>query len=93
MPKKTKKEKLLAIQRRSRVSPVAIPEKADKRPSEGANPNTFSFSLSPTQHATPTKNRSADTDYRLMKKDLVKTVLITCAILISEVLLTRWLPQ
>lgn len=93
MPKKTKKEKLLAMQRRSQASPVVIRDKTVNGAPESAHSNTFSFSLSPAHTPTPTKHTSTGVDYTLMKKDLIKTLIITTAILVSEVLLTKWLPQ
>lgn len=93
MPKKTKKEKLLANKRRSQLTPVAIGNKGVNSPVTPANPNTFSFSLT-TPKTTQTPVTPANTpQYLLMKKDLAKTIFITVIILISEFLLTRWLPQ
>ena len=83
----------MAIQRRSHVSPVAVRDNTENKPSESSNSNTFSFSLNASQTTSPSKRQPVDTDYRHMKKDLIKTVIITSVILISEFLLTKWLPR
>jgi hypothetical protein len=92
MPKKTKKEKLLANARRSHLAPVATSAPAAPLPIAPAD-HSFSFSLSAKKTPVQTSTTTAHTDYRVMKRDLVKTVLITGAILVGEFLLTYWLPR
>lgn len=76
MPKKTKKEKLLAERRRSYSSPVAT---------------AVSFSL-PAQPVTRNAAPAIDTEeFRIMNKSLLKTVIITAIILTSEFLLAHTL--
>lgn len=93
MPKKTKKEKLLANKRRSQFTPVVIGNNGVNSPVESANSNTFSFSLAGPKAAQAPVKPVNTPQYLLMKKDLAKTIFITGIILISEFLLTRWLPQ
>ncbi|MBI5018749.1 hypothetical protein HZB58_00570 [Candidatus Gottesmanbacteria bacterium] len=93
MPKKTKKEKLLASKRRSQLLPVAIDNNGVNSPIAPANQNTFSFSLATPKIAQDSVKSANTPQYLLIKKDLTKTIFITGIILISEFLLTRWLPQ
>lgn len=93
MPKKTKKEKLLASKRRSQFPPVVIEAGNVNSPQEQATPGFFTFS--PANISTPKTHAAASStpQYLQIKRDLIKTVFITAIILVSEVLLTRWLPQ
>ncbi|MFZ5535769.1 MAG: hypothetical protein ACOY3M_06485 [Patescibacteria group bacterium] len=91
MPKKTKKEKLLASARRSHLAPIATHAPATAVPLTPAN-SSFSFSLS-TGKASSRTSVATEANYSLIKKALVKTVLITVAILVCEFLLTSWLPR
>jgi len=93
MPKKTKKEKLLAQQHRSRLSPVVIQHSAVEKPESISTVTGISFSLPKiSQSAAPVQTATLR-EYGQIKRDLTKTVIITGVILVSEFLLARLLPR
>lgn len=93
MPKKTKKEKLLAQQHRTNLPPVVIQNRsqthADALPVDTRVSFTLPFQNKPASPVLP----AAIHEYTLMKRDLIKTVVLTSVILISEFLLAQWLPR
>lgn len=91
MPKKTKKEKLLANARRAHLAPVARSAPTAPLPLTPAT-SSFSFSLAQKKMSSQT-SAVTSSDYRTQKRDLMKTVIITVAILIGEFLLANQLPR
>jgi len=88
MPKKTKKEKLLAARHRSTLPPVA----AKPAPQLRDAPSPFQFSL-PQKKSTVAKHQAtvAVEDFSAIKRDLAKTLIITIGIIVGELLLARYL--
>lgn len=90
MPKKTRKEKLLAQTRRlpiarrqSSISVTHIPNASQFQT------NKISY-LAP-RHSSPTlQTVSLDTEYLAIKYDLLKTILWSTIIIASELLLSRY---
>ena len=93
MPKKTKKEKLLAQQHRTNLSPVVIQHTSEKTAVSLLVDTRVLFTLPNRNSTAAVSQATAIHEYRLMTRDLVKTVLLTSVILISEFLLARALPR
>lgn len=91
MPKKTKKEKILAQLHRSHFSPVVTYKEPTPIPdSEPIKPSSFTL----PQHRTPSVTQVLHTtEYSLMKRDLLKTVTLASLILIGEFILSLWLVK
>ncbi len=93
MPKKTKKEKLLAQQHRSHVASVVTRRAPESDTLPATTDTRITFSL-PKRTQQPTGlGLSSAHEFTVMKRDLIKTVILTVAILISEFLLAKSLPQ
>ncbi len=92
MPKKTKKEKLLAQQHRKNLSPVVIRNTSETPRAPLPIDTRVLFSL-PNRNIAATTQTTATHEYALMKRDLIKTVVLTSVILISEFLLAQSLPR
>ncbi|MEK7532829.1 MAG: hypothetical protein AAB542_00145 [Patescibacteria group bacterium] len=92
MPKKTKKEKLLAQQHRTNLPPVVIQHTSQTDPVSLPATHTL-FTLPNRNNAIQTPQTSSVHEYKLMKHDLIKTVILTSVILVSEFLLARSLPR
>lgn len=92
MPKKTKKEKLLAQQHRTKRAPVKhfSPSPISAQLSQ---PAAFSFTLPTTQQPKAKTAAATYDEYGLIKRDLIKTVILTTIILMGEFLLTNRLPR
>ena len=91
MQKKTKKQKLLAQKHRSTLPPVVSQSGAIEFPSE-SSPHPFaSVRLSPPAYVSQQDIRPRESEY--LKKDLVKTIVLTTIILVGEFLLSGALPQ
>ncbi len=88
MPKKTKKEKLLARKHRSYLLPVAISHAPSMTKDEPVSRAQYSFSL-PAKHTTRLSTETLAADFQTIKKDLTKTLIFTVGILMSEFLLAR----
>ncbi len=92
MPKKTKKEKLLAAHHRMNLPPVVS---ADIRALDHTDTaNTFRLTM-PVQKTIYSQNAiSASVDeFAAIKHDLIKTLIITISIISSEFLLAHYLPH
>lgn len=88
MPKKTKKEKQLARQHRhSLISVGAVQSSASHIPP--LSQTHYTLSSLPAMSSVTVSPAVKSTEYQFLKKDLIKTVLLTVAILTSELLLTR----
>lgn len=93
MPKKTKKEKLLAQQHRSHVASVVNRRAPESHTPPATADTRMMFSL-PKRVEQPTgPGLSSAHEFMIMKRDLIKTVVLTLAVLISEFLLAKSLPQ
>lgn len=92
MPKKTKKEKLLAQQHRTNLSPVVI-QHTSQTDSVSLPVTHALFTLPNRNNPVQTAQTSSVHEYKLMKHDLIKTVILTSVILVSEFLLARSLPR
>jgi len=90
MPKKTKKEKLLAQQHRTNL-PLIVPVPATPIGTE----NTPSFRLTlPDRTPVIAHPLAASIDeFTAIQRDLKKTLLITVSIIASEFLLAHYLPH
>lgn len=92
MPKKTKKEKLLAQRHRTNLLPVVMRNTSQTDPV--SLPVTHAlFTLPNRNNAVVTTQTSSVHEYKLMKHDLIKTMILTSVILVSEILLARSLPH
>ncbi len=90
MPKKTKKEKLLAQHHRVHLPPAVV---ESRLPESVKNVNSFHLTL-PVQTPTTTRAVTGSVDeFTAIHRDLVKTLIITGAIIISEFLLAHYLPH
>lgn len=83
MPKKTKKEKLRAKLHRLRYPQVTV----DQRQTSAL------FTLPQSKTAVLPVTPAVTTEYRIIKHDLIKTVILAALILAIEFLLARWLPK
>ena len=92
MPKKTKREKLLAQRHRQSLPPPVISQVPTRAPAPGPQPYQFTASSITTRPPTP-KALVSTQEFTAIKKDLVKTVIITGAIIISEFMLAHYLPH
>lgn len=92
MPKKTKKEKLLAQRHRTKLPPVAIQISSDAAPQPLMPTSQISFTLPVLRKASSAITVTPE-ESRVLRRDIVKTVILTTIILISEFLLARSLPQ
>ena len=86
MPKKTKKEKLLAQKHRQSVQ--AAPVVIHHEPAPPLPTSNATFSLSALL-GKPQPNSVLLNDFAVIKKDLVKTVLLIIGILLSEFVLAK----
>jgi hypothetical protein len=91
MPKKTKKEKLLAQRHRTKLPPVAI-QTTSETPALPLMPTQISFTI-PNIHKSSSAKTVTQEESRVLRADIIKTVILTTIILISEFLLARSLPQ
>ncbi|MCL4200828.1 hypothetical protein KJZ67_05860 [Patescibacteria group bacterium] len=91
MPKKTKKEKLLAQRHRTKLSPVAI-QIAPDATVQPLPVSQVSFTL-PAIRKAPSAIAVSPEESRVLRADILKTIIFTTIILISEFLLARSLPQ
>lgn len=90
MPKKTKKEKLLAQRHRKNLTPVVF----ESTPQPAGDPSPFQFTLSNKPVSAPSPHaRETVENFAAIQHDLTKTLVITIGIIISELLLARYLPQ
>lgn len=91
MPKKTKREKLLAQHHRVSLSPLVSPSLSE---SSRLPPSPSGFML---PHQSVQMHRTSGVgsieEFTAIKRDLVKTVIITFGIIISELLLSQYLPH
>lgn len=95
MPKKTRKQKLLAQRRRSLLqrketpAPV-IPAHTASSPAS----DTFMFSM-PEKHAARKGQSSsaASFEYGAIRRDLIKTIVITTVLITAEILIAVYLPR
>jgi|GEM_PF-693031 len=94
MPKKTKKEKLLAQRHRTKLPPVAIQTTSETPalPLMPTQPTQISFTI-PNIHKSSSAKTVTQEESRVLRADIIKTVILTTIILISEFLLARSLPQ
>lgn len=90
MPKKTKKEKLLAQRHRTHLtSSVIVPTQVV----HDTPATSFQFVL-PVNHISPATQQTVSIEeFAAIKKDLIKTVVITIGIIAVEILLTKYLPH
>lgn len=88
MPKKTKKQKLLAHDHRKHLS---LPIDHTYQSQSLKNNDTFRLTvpaISQPQTVTVSIN-----EFIAIKRDIVKTLLITAGIIVCELLLSRYLPK
>lgn len=91
MPKKTKKEKLLAQRHRHNL-PLSEPSEIQK--TEGGTPVvSYRLNVSATARQPARAALVSTEEFAAIKKDLIKTALITAGIIIGEFLLAQRLPH
>jgi len=95
MPKKTKKEKIIAEYRR-KLSTVSVrPERTEKPEEHLSTLPPHSFTPTFTLHQSSPKQNTHDVltldpqEFLAIKKDLITTLGITCAILIGQIIIWR----
>lgn len=88
MPKKTKKQKLLAQKHRTFQVPVPAPLTTE---SQTPGP-TFQFTAPVINTHTQT-TAAVVNEFDAIKRDIRKTLLLTTAIIVSEFLLSHYLPH
>ncbi len=92
MPKKTKKEKVIAQQRRAHLPLVVKSHSGYSTPSSIPNSTPITLSLSSETARLNKIKTNTSNEYNYVNRDIIKTILLTSIILISEYLLTKWLP-
>lgn len=94
MPKKTRKQKLLARHHRlhARANDTAN-YSSPKQEDTASSPFTFTFQkkTAPGISDQPTKTQTIE--FRAIQRDIIKTLGITACIIISEFLLSRYMPH
>jgi len=89
MPKKTKKEKLLAERRRKILPPA--PAGHSSINADASSP--FSVTLPASSLKPSPRAVVAVDDFPAIKRDLTKSLIITAVIIMGEILLARYLPR